>query len=260
MMRRLVHPEAAAAVLVRVPAAEVIGAVVHVEIPREVDRQHFADLPRHEDFLDRAVLRRKAVVEGDDDLLLVALLGVEHRLALLLVDDHRLLGHHVEAPVERADDVLAVVRVLRRHHHDVGLRLVEHLVEVGERRTVDAHQRLRRLDALRVDVAETDELDDVGVALPDLAAPHAGGALAGADDGVAPAARGRLRERVGAEQRRRGDGTAGGLDEIATVHEILIGHSLYGSDSLTVEFAPSRLSRTRAPAPASPSSCRPGTS
>ena len=170
------------------------------------------------------MLGREAIVEGDDDLLLVALLGVEHGLALLLVDDHRLLGHHVEAPIERANDVLAVVRVLRRHHDDIGLRFVEHLVEVREGRAIDAHQPLGYLHTLRIDVAETDELDDVGVALSNLAAPHAGGALAGTDDGVAPAARRRLRERVGAQQRRRGNGAAGGFDEVATVHEILIRH------------------------------------
>ena len=64
--------------------------------------------------------------------------------------------------------------------------------------------------------------DDVAIALADRPAPHARGALAGADDGVAPASCGRLRKRVGAEERRRGDSAAGRFHKIPPVHEILL--------------------------------------
>ena len=45
-----------------------------------------------------------------------------------------------------------------------------HLVEIRERRTIDADEGLRVLDTLRVDVAQPDELDDVRVSLADPAA------------------------------------------------------------------------------------------
>ena len=83
--------------------------MVHVEVPGEVDGVDAADLARHQQFLENAVLRRVPVIERDDDLLLVARFRVEHCLALLLVDDHRLFGHHVHAAVERLHDVLAVL-------------------------------------------------------------------------------------------------------------------------------------------------------
>ena len=109
------------------PAAEIVGAVTRVEVPGKIHRRHLADLARHQQLFDRLVLRRVAVIEGDDQVAAALLFGVEHRLALLLVDDHRLFGHHVDAAFERLDDVLAVEAVDRRDHQQIGLRLVHHL-------------------------------------------------------------------------------------------------------------------------------------
>src|SRR4029453_13648837 len=105
-MSRFMDPQAAAAVLVRMPAAEVVGAVVHVEIPGKIHRQHAPDLSRHQHLFDRTVLGRIAIIESDDDLFVVALFGVENSLALLLVDDHWLLGHDVEPTTPRSHDTL----------------------------------------------------------------------------------------------------------------------------------------------------------
>ena len=185
VMARLVDPQRAALRLQPVPAAEVVGAVADVEIPVEVDRADRAELVRREDLLDLDVLRREPIVEADGDLALVALLGFEDRLALLLVDHHRLFGDDVDAAVERADDVFAVEGVDGGNRQEIRLHRVDHLVEVGEGRTVDAEALLRDLDALRVDVAEADELEHVRIAFLQVAAPHAEAADARADDRVA---------------------------------------------------------------------------
>ena len=220
-MRGLVDPERAALRAVGMPAAEVVRAVRGVEVPREIDGRDLADLARHEEFLDLLVLGRVAVVERDHDLLAGALLGVEHRLALLLVDDHRLLGHDVDAAVQRLDQILAVIAVNRRDHQQVRLRLVHHLVEVRERRARDADRFLRGFEADRVDVGQPDELDAVGIAAGNRRTPHADAADTGADDGVAP-----LRLRAQRRRRRREDGadggTGGGRDELAAGHAILV--------------------------------------
>ena len=43
MMRRLVHEKAAGIFDIGVPAAEIVGAVLDVEIPVEIDRGDLAD-------------------------------------------------------------------------------------------------------------------------------------------------------------------------------------------------------------------------
>src|SRR6185503_13347452 len=77
-----------------------------------------------------------------------------------------------DAPVEALDDVLVVEAVDGRHHQQVGPRLLQHLVEAGEGRAVDADELLRHLRALRVRIAEADELEQIRVALHQIAAPH----------------------------------------------------------------------------------------
>src|SRR5262249_1124820 len=104
-----------------------------------------------------------------------------------------------------------------------GPGLLDHLLEAGEGRRVDAHVALRGERALRVDVAEADELEQVRIALDEVAAPHAAAAVASADDRVAPL-RARLRERVGGEERRARGGGAGGPDELAACGRRGVGH------------------------------------
>src|SRR6185503_15281615 len=52
MVGRLVHQKAAATRLEAVPAPEVVGAVMDVEIPVEIDRDDAADLAAEQQFLD----------------------------------------------------------------------------------------------------------------------------------------------------------------------------------------------------------------
>jgi len=169
------------------------------------------------------VRRRVPVVEGDDDLAVVPLLGVEDRLALRLVGRQRLLGHHIDAAVEPLDDVLVMKAVDRRHHQEVGLRLVDHLVERRERRTRDADEVAGDAGALRIDVVEADEVEQVGITLDEIAAPHAAAAVAGADDRVAPLGD-RLREGVRRKERGADRGASGGDDEVAAAGGRQFGH------------------------------------
>jgi hypothetical protein len=66
----------------------------------KVDRRDLADDARHQQFLDFLVLRRVTVVEGHDDLATALPFGVQHGLALLLVDRRRLPVADVEAALE----------------------------------------------------------------------------------------------------------------------------------------------------------------
>ena len=60
-----------------VPAAEIVGAVLGIEIPVEIDRRDLADHAGEEHLLDRPGGRREAVVEADVDAPAGAALRVE---------------------------------------------------------------------------------------------------------------------------------------------------------------------------------------
>src|SRR6185503_5921212 len=86
MMGGLVHQQAARAILVTVPAAEVVGAVHAIEIPGEIDRLDLADRPGHQDVLELRTGRRVAIVEGNRELLATRSLCIEHLPELAEVD------------------------------------------------------------------------------------------------------------------------------------------------------------------------------
>lgn len=104
MARALVHQEAARAVLVAVPAPEIVGAVHAVEIPAGSDRLHLADHARHQDVLELGARRGIAVVEGHGDAAAGFPLRVEHAVELCEVDRHRLFGDDVAARSQRPHD------------------------------------------------------------------------------------------------------------------------------------------------------------
>jgi hypothetical protein len=130
---------------------------------------------------------------------------------LRLVDDHRLFSHHVDAALHRADQILAVERVDGRHHDDIGLGLGDHVVEVGVGRAGRPDLALGDLDAQRVDVAQADHFDQVGIVAKDRPAPHADRPHPGADNGVAALALSGRADGLASDQRaerrpgRRGD-------------------------------------------------------
>jgi hypothetical protein len=59
------------------PAAEIVGAVLGVQIPVEIDRGHLADDARQKRLLDHFGGRREPVVEPDVDATAGAALRVE---------------------------------------------------------------------------------------------------------------------------------------------------------------------------------------
>ncbi len=131
-----------------------------------------ADLARHQDLFHLLMRRRVAIVEGHDDPAVVALFRVENRLALGLVGGQRLFRHHVEAAIEALDDVFVVEAVDGGDHQEIGLGLLDHLVEVGEGRRVGADVALRVGGAFRVWIAQPDKLDQIGIPMDAISLPH----------------------------------------------------------------------------------------
>ena len=56
MVRGLVHEEAAGILHEGMPAAKIVGAVLDIEIPVEIDRGDLADHAREEQLLDPATV------------------------------------------------------------------------------------------------------------------------------------------------------------------------------------------------------------
>ena len=111
VMRRLVDEEAAGVRKDGVPAAKIVGAVLRIEIPVEVDRDDLADRAGDQQLLDALRGRRIAIVEGDVDAPAGAALRFEDAAAVFRGCRHRLFGDHVGAGFEP------------RHHH-VGVGVV----------------------------------------------------------------------------------------------------------------------------------------
>ena len=119
MVARLVDEEAAGVPLLAVPAAEVVRAVLGVEHPREVDGGDLADRAVLDHLAQRAVARRVAVVEGDDDLAAGAVDGVLDGGGARPVDRERLLDDDVGAGIQRPDDERRVQVVARADDHAI---------------------------------------------------------------------------------------------------------------------------------------------
>ncbi|OPZ15695.1 MAG: hypothetical protein BWZ10_01712 [candidate division BRC1 bacterium ADurb.BinA364] len=130
MVRGLVDQQAAAVLLVAVPAAEIIRSMALVEHPFEHDRTDLADRSVLDQLLGFAANGRIAVVEGDDDPPPGPLFRVEDALAFLGVDRHRFFGDGVATALHGPHDVFVVVAVHGGDDHPIGLLLVDHAVEV----------------------------------------------------------------------------------------------------------------------------------
>ena len=189
MVGRLVDQQPARAVLVAVPAAEIVGAVDAVEIPAEIDGGDLADGAGHEDVLHLGAVRRVAVVEADGDRLAGLLLGVKHVAQPADVDRHRLLGDDVAAKLRRAGDIAVVEIVRHGDHHHVGPLLLQHAVEIvgaigGDRPAGDLSGLAGgKLQSVRIGVAQADQLVRTGKGGNDGVAKHQV-TRAGSNDGV----------------------------------------------------------------------------
>ena len=159
---RLVDGERAGILAHPVPAVEVAGAVLDVDVPVEVDVRDAPDASGQDKLADEAVLRVVAVVERARHLALRGLLRLADADAVLPVRRHRLLRDDVQILLQRLDDVVRVEAVLRHHKHRIWLRLLDHPVELLRHERRDA-RRLRQvtaadLEAQRVDVQQTHQL------------------------------------------------------------------------------------------------------
>src|SRR5690349_18388785 len=125
MVGRLVHEEAAAVFGVGMPAAEVIGTVLDIEVPVEIDRDDLADGTREQQLLDPLRSRRAAVVEGNVEPPACALLGVENAPDFRGGGRHRFFGDDVDTRLERLHDVLVVKMIARADDQRLGPRLAE---------------------------------------------------------------------------------------------------------------------------------------
>ena len=225
-----VDEEGAAEAPLAVPAAEIGGAVVDVEVPVEIHRGDLADALLHQQFLHLLPLGRIAVVERDGDVFAREGLRVEDGLALDLVGGHGFLGDDIAPHLHPLDDKLVVRGVYRGDDDGVRLRLADHLLEVGERRALDADVLFTEFQAPRVDVAQADELHLVGVLPGDISPPHVNAPDAGADKrhahlGAATrAGRARGCQREGRDYHRRSDSAAAGLDKVSAGHTVTIFH------------------------------------
>ncbi|MPM13735.1 hypothetical protein SDC9_60094 [bioreactor metagenome] len=127
----LVDQKPSAVDLVSVPAAVVVGPMLGVEQPFEVNGVHLSDYSACDKLADLGVVGGVAVVEGDADGFAVSLLGIENRLSLLVVGGDGLLAYDVAAFLHRTDDVLVVGAVDGGDDDYIGLLLVDHAVELG---------------------------------------------------------------------------------------------------------------------------------
>ena len=208
VMRRLVHEQPAGIAFLRMPAAEIVGAVAGVE---QILHRHLANAPngaRGQDFADLRRTGRPAIVERDAHGAACLVHGAEDRRALFRGGRHGLFRDHIAAGAQRLDDVAIVFAVDRANHHRVRPRFPQHPTEIG--RAINGHFGITELRAQafamigRAHQARVAEADDLGVGreLQWHGIEEHAHASAGADVGEA---RGRTDR-----SRRRGRGWNGG--------------------------------------------------
>jgi len=182
-MGGLVDPERTAVLYVPVPTAEVTRAMVDVEVPVKIDAGDFADPLIVQKLFYGGVVGAVTVVEGYEDFLTCAFLGVEDRLAFRRVGGHRFFGDDVGAGFHGFDDEGVVGTVHRCDDDPLGPGSAHHLVEVVEGGAVGAHVVLHVSEPSGVFVAQANEFDFVAVVVDQVFAPEAGAADAGAYEG-----------------------------------------------------------------------------
>ena len=129
-MARLVHEKTARVLLVPVPAAEVVGAVVGVEHPLEVDGGDLPDRAVLDDPAQRAVAGGVPVVERQHHLSAGAFDDLFDAGRARRVDRQRLLDHDIGTGLERADDQLGMQIVARADDDPVDAFVADHLFEL----------------------------------------------------------------------------------------------------------------------------------
>ena len=186
------------------PAAEIGSAVIGVQIPVKIDRGDLPDGFFGQQLLDLSHIWAPTVVEAYEEAAVIAAFGIENGLAFPFVGGQRLFGEHVAAHVQTLDDKLMMGGILGGHDHQVGFYLVDHFLETGEDRAVDAHVLPGVFQAPGVYVAKTDEFQQVRVLIYQPLSPERGAADAGPDQDHPQFFIG-----IAESERRNGEHTAG---------------------------------------------------
>ena len=147
MVRAFVDQQGARILNLRMPAPEVIRAMVGVQQVLQIDGMDFADHATGNQLLDLSAEWCPAVVEGDPHALAGGFHGFHDCAALGGIGGHGLLGDDIAACVQGAHDVLVVCRVFGADKYLIGLLLAQHVVKtvcgVGRHGVVShvAHQQ-----------------------------------------------------------------------------------------------------------------------
>ena len=122
--------KSAAVVLVAVPASVIIGTVLGIQEPLEVNGCRSSDCSVTDELTYHCVVRSVTVVECDSDVASCLLLSVDDSLGLALVNCQRLLGDHIASGFHCAADVIIMCAVNGCDDDDVRLCLGNHLLEL----------------------------------------------------------------------------------------------------------------------------------
>ena len=130
MVGGLVHQKSSTVVLVPVPAAEVVRAVLSIEQPLKMDRVHGADGVVGDQFPDFRIVRGVAVVERYTKMTASALYCVEDLLTPLLINSHGFLADDIAAKLHSSDNIDVVGAVDGCDDNNVRFGFGNHAVEV----------------------------------------------------------------------------------------------------------------------------------
>ena len=164
MVRGLVNKQPTRIFFFAVPPSKIICAVVRVEQPVKVHREHVADHAAHQQIFDLRARRRIAVIERDATTPACAALRCQHTTTLLRVRRHRLFRDHIASRLHRPDQVIMVRRIDRCDDHRVRLHLGQHPPKIcgqisgRNRRAILRRTPPSQLDATGVDITEAHQL------------------------------------------------------------------------------------------------------
>jgi len=190
MMSGFVQKQGAAAFAQAVPAPEIGGAVVCIQIPVKVHGGYLAQRLGGQQFFDFRKVAAVAVVESYVNLSAALFFGTKDAPAFVLVDGHRLFRDDLRAHLEPLDNELMVCAVHGGYNDGVGPGLVHHLFKIGKCRAVRTDVLLGIGDAAWVDVAQADKFEHIAVFFDEGFAPEGNASHACADQGDSPFAGG----------------------------------------------------------------------
>ena len=144
-----------------VPAMEIAGAVLDVDVPVQVNMGDFTDLALDDHLTDLGVDGVVAVVEGADDFTFGFLLSFHDLESISSIGGHGLFADDVDVISKTAGDVFNMETVHADHEQSIGSGFGDHLVKIGGSIFGDilgfGHSIFADLEAQGVDVKHTDQ-------------------------------------------------------------------------------------------------------